>query len=68
MYYAAGLGAACGIPVLLNAAPATPELDLAQLGGLMYLIPNQSELQLLTGEPAAAGCKPASHMRWQRVR
>lgn len=54
VYCAAGLGAACGIPVLLNPAPATPDLDLARLGGVTYLIPNQSELQLLTGEPAAS--------------
>jgi ribokinase len=59
VYYAVELGAACRVPVLLNPAPALAELDLARLGGLAYLVPNQSELELLTGESAATATDAA---------
>lgn len=43
-----------GVPVVLNPAPAQP-LDAALLSGVDYLIPNQTELALLSGieDPAA---------------
>ena len=54
VYRAVALGAECGVPVLLNPAPAPRDLDLARLDGLAYLVPNQSELEGLTGEPCAS--------------
>lgn len=45
------LAVASGVPVLLNPAPASPALDLAQLAGVAYLVPNRGELALLTGKP-----------------
>jgi ribokinase len=49
VYATLALGVAHGVPVFLNPAPATPKLDLARLRGLAFLLPNQSELALLTG-------------------
>ncbi|PWH07818.1 ribokinase [Brachybacterium endophyticum] len=45
------LGRELGIPVLLNPAPASPDLDIAQLRSVDFLVPNESELELLTGMP-----------------
>jgi ribokinase len=42
-----------GVPTILNPAPATPELDVGDLYSLGYLIPNESELALLSGMPTA---------------
>ena len=52
VYATLALGVECGVPVFLNPAPATPALDLARLRGLTFLVPNQSELTLLSGMPA----------------
>lgn len=46
--YAAGKAKALGIPVILNPAPAQP-LPSHLLAGVDYLIPNQTELALLSG-------------------
>ena len=51
VYAALALGVAHGVPVFLNPAPATPQLDPARLGGLAFLLPNGPELALLTGLP-----------------
>ncbi|MEL4356664.1 MULTISPECIES: ribokinase [unclassified Luteococcus] len=51
VYHAIDLGREHGIPVLLNPAPATPELDLARIATVDYFVPNESELALLTGRP-----------------
>ncbi|MCG7308713.1 ribokinase [Brachybacterium sp. ACRRE] len=48
---AMALGAELGIPVLLNPAPASPDLDLSRITGVEFLVPNESELELLTGMP-----------------
>lgn len=40
-----------GVPAILNPAPAVPELDLSRLAGLHYLVPNETELAILAGEP-----------------
>ncbi|MEM1110412.1 MAG: ribokinase [Pseudomonadota bacterium] len=40
-----------GIPVLLNTAPANPELDLDWACRCDYLVPNETELEILTGMP-----------------
>ena len=52
VYHAVALGVALGRPVVLNPAPATPQLDPARLRGLAFLVPNQSELATLSGLPA----------------
>lgn len=51
VYAAIEFGAANDIPVLLNPAPAHPDLDISRLGGLSFLVPNETELELLTGMP-----------------
>lgn len=48
---AMALGAELDIPVLLNPAPASPGLDLSRITGVEFLVPNESELELLTGMP-----------------
>jgi len=53
VYRAVELGAALGKEVLLNPAPATRALELARLADLAFLVPNQTELELLTGMPTA---------------
>jgi ribokinase len=53
------LGVELGKPVLLNPAPATPQLDLRRLRGLAFLVPNQSELALLTGMPCSSTAQAA---------
>jgi ribokinase len=58
-YRAVEIGVELGIPVLLNPAPATRELDLGRLGGLAFLVPNQSELALLTGRPCSSADEAA---------
>lgn len=41
-----------GIEVLLNPAPAVPELDVERILPATFLVPNQTELTILTGLPA----------------
>jgi ribokinase len=53
VYAAIAFGLAHEVPVVLNPAPAEPALDVARLRGVAFLIPNQTELALLTGMPAA---------------
>lgn len=52
VYATVALGVAYGVPVFLNPAPARSGLDLTRLRGLAFLVPNQTELSLLTGMPA----------------
>lgn len=54
VYAAIDLGEELGIPVLLNPAPASPELDLARITGVDFLVPNETELELLTGMPVSS--------------
>ncbi len=51
VYHTIAFGARHGIPTLLNPAPAHPELDPARIKDVTYLVPNESELALLTGMP-----------------
>lgn len=51
IYHAVALAARAGRAVLLNPAPASPALDLARLRGVTFLVPNQSELRILTNRP-----------------
>jgi ribokinase len=50
VYYAIELGERIGIPVILNPAPAV-QLDEKYLRKLSVLIPNETELEILTGMP-----------------
>lgn len=54
VYSAIALGEELGIPVLLNPAPASAELDLSRITGVEFLVPNESELELLTGMPVSS--------------
>ncbi len=51
VYHAVEWAARHGRAVVLNPAPATPELDVARLSGVAFLVPNQTELAILTGMP-----------------
>lgn len=51
VYAAVRIGGELGIPVLLNPAPAQPDLVLEKIKGLTYIVPNETELSLLTGMP-----------------
>nr|WP_321481803.1 ribokinase [uncultured Cohaesibacter sp.] len=49
IYHTIAFGAKHGIPTLLNPAPAQPDLDASRITDVTYLVPNESELELLTG-------------------
>lgn len=49
IYHVIAFGTEHGIPTLLNPAPAQPDLDVSRITGVTYLVPNESELGLLTG-------------------
>lgn len=51
VYAAIDFGNEHGIPVLLNPAPAHPDLDIERIKGATYFMPNETELALLTGLP-----------------
>ena len=51
VYAAIDFGNRHGIPVLLNPAPASADLDFAQVAKCDYFVPNETELALLTGMP-----------------
>ncbi|WP_315583677.1 ribokinase [Actinomyces viscosus] len=51
VYEAIALGGRHGVPVLLNPAPADPDLQLERIRGCDYIIPNETELAMLTGMP-----------------
>lgn len=51
VYHADAWAARHGKEILLNPAPATPGLRLDRLQGATFLVPNQTELGLLTGLP-----------------
>ena len=51
VYAAIAFGAERGIPVLLNPAPAHPDLDIERVKDCTYFMPNETELSLLTGMP-----------------
>ncbi len=51
VYEAIRLGAESGIPVLLNPAPAQPDLVLDKVKTCEFIVPNETELSLLTGMP-----------------
>jgi ribokinase len=51
VYYAIDFGNANGIPVILNPAPATTALDLDYACRCDFFVPNETELEILTGMP-----------------
>lgn len=51
VYYAIELGKKYNIPVLLNPAPAQPDLILEKVRSCEFIVPNETELSLLTGLP-----------------
>ncbi|MEO0972232.1 MAG: PfkB family carbohydrate kinase, partial [Pseudomonadota bacterium] len=53
VYAAIDFGNAHGIPVLLNPAPASRELDLDYACRCDFFVPNETELEILTGLPVS---------------
>ncbi|MEM0955524.1 MAG: ribokinase [Pseudomonadota bacterium] len=51
VYYAIEFGNQHGIPVILNPAPATTALDLDYACRCDFFVPNETELEILTGMP-----------------
>jgi len=51
VYHTIALGARLGKETLLNPAPAAAGLDIGHLRNLSFLVPNETELALLTGLP-----------------
>ncbi|MEP1593146.1 MAG: PfkB family carbohydrate kinase, partial [Halieaceae bacterium] len=51
IYHAISFGNNAGIPVLLNPAPANRELDIDAACRCDFFVPNETELEILTGMP-----------------
>ena len=51
VYAAIAFGKRHGIRTLLNPAPASPDLDPDRIRDATYLVPNETELAILTGRP-----------------
>lgn len=54
VYRAIEFGGEHGIPVILNPAPATKDLDFNYVCKCDFFIPNESELEILTGMPVSS--------------
>ena len=54
VYAAIAFGRRHGVKTLLNPAPATPELDPEKIRDASFLVPNETELAILTGMPVGA--------------
>ncbi|MFT7287248.1 MAG: ribokinase [Halieaceae bacterium] len=54
VYAAIEFGNANNIPVLLNPAPASTELDIDYACRCDYFVPNETELEILTGMPVGS--------------
>jgi ribokinase len=63
VYAAIAFGARHGVKTLLNPAPATPELDPAKIRDVNFLVPNETELGILTGMPVESESEIASAAR-----
>lgn len=63
VYYAIDFANKNHIPVLLNPAPAIPDLDLNYVSKCDFFIPNETELEILTNKPVDTieHIKEASH-------
>ena len=64
VYRTVELCAACGVPVLLNPAPANPGLDLSRIASVFILAPNETELQSLSGMPVRDRSQAAAAARF----
>lgn len=53
VYRAIEFGSEHGIPVILNPAPATKNLDFNYVCKCDFFVPNESELEILTGMPVS---------------
>jgi len=51
VYAAIAFGKKHGVKTVLNPAPATPELDAERVRDASFFVPNETELQILTGMP-----------------
>ena len=51
VYAAIAFGKKHGVKTVLNPAPATPELDPDKIRDVSFLVPNETELAILTGLP-----------------
>ena len=51
VYAAIAFGKRHGVKTLLNPAPATPELEPEKIRDASFLVPNETELAILTGMP-----------------
>ncbi len=51
VYAAIAFGKQHGVKTLLNPAPALPDLDLERIKDATFLVPNETELAILTGLP-----------------
>ena len=51
VYHAINFGKKHSVPVLLNPAPATKELDINEACKCDFFVPNETELEILTGMP-----------------
>ncbi|MDX7951045.1 ribokinase [Lichenihabitans sp. Uapishka_5] len=51
VYAAIAFGKRHGVPTLLNPAPALPDLDPERIKDATFLVPNETELAILTGLP-----------------
>lgn len=54
VYYTVELCASRGVPVILNPAPADPDLDLNRVRDVAVFAPNETELHTLTGMPVGS--------------
>ncbi len=63
VYYAIDFANKNHIPVLVNPAPATPNLDLKYISKCDFFTPNETELQILTNKPISTveEIKEAAH-------
>lgn len=48
VYHAVSFGREHGVPILLNPAPASTELDMARISCCDFFMPNETELEILT--------------------
>lgn len=63
VYHTLAWAAREGIEVILNPAPAAPDLEIDRVLDATFLIPNQTELALLTGMPATSRAEAESAAR-----
>ena len=63
VYHTLARAAEWGVTTILNPAPASPDLDVARLSTLGYLVPNETELALLSGQPTGTEAEIAAAAR-----